>query len=126
MKIPASFSYLNPWRFGDKLFDLKNDPAQKRALNDVDKTLYYMQAMVSLMKEHDAPDELYQRFELEPISRSRELAFAVRRNEQYRFGILHCVVPIRGLRRLYHLFPRPAGNKGKTVRYRSVIFEGKS
>ncbi|AIJ07453.1 MULTISPECIES: sulfatase [Edwardsiella] len=126
MKIPASFSYLNPWRFGDKLFDLKNDPAQKRALNDVDKTLYYMQAMVSLMKEHDAPDELYQRFELEPISRSRELAFAVRRNEQYRFqdSSLRCTDP--GVKEALSFISAASREQGKKLSdIEALFFEGK-
>lgn len=37
MRIPATFGYLNPWRFGDKLFDLHADPGQVVSLADSEK-----------------------------------------------------------------------------------------
>ena len=39
MQIPATFGYLNPWRFGDKLFDLNADPQQMRPLHDSERAL---------------------------------------------------------------------------------------
>lgn len=78
LQIPATFGYLNPWRFGDKLFDLRADPGQTVSLADSDTTLHYAQAMRTMMQAHDAPVELYARFELEVISEAREMAFAGR------------------------------------------------
>ena len=40
LQIPATFGYLNPWRFGDKLFDLRADPGQTVSLADSDTTLH--------------------------------------------------------------------------------------
>ncbi|EOH8196187.1 sulfatase [Enterobacter hormaechei] len=78
MRIPATFGYLNPWRFGDKLFDLHADPGQMVSLADSEKTLHYAQAMRAMMQAHDAPSELFARFELDTISAMREAAFAGR------------------------------------------------
>lgn len=78
MRFPATFGYLNPWRFGDKLFDLHVDPGQMLSLADSEKTLHYAQAMRAMMQAHDAPSELYARFELDTISATREAAFAGR------------------------------------------------
>ena len=81
MQIPATFSYLNPWRFGDKLFDLRYDPQQKHALHDSERAFHLAQAMKQLMQEHDAPPELYARFELDGLSRAREQIFMSRREK---------------------------------------------
>ena len=82
MQIPASFSYLNPWRFGDKFFDLKTDPRQMNSLHDEELTLQFAGAMVKEMQRHDAPSELYSRFELDPLTPERERAFNERRAQQ--------------------------------------------
>lgn len=82
MKIPATFGYLNPWRFGDKLFDLRQDPEQMHPLEDASLSLKYAKEMIPLLKEHDAPPELYKRFELDPLTSEREQAFMVRREEE--------------------------------------------
>ncbi|EBY0812526.1 sulfatase [Salmonella enterica subsp. enterica serovar Lattenkamp] len=82
MQIPATFGYLNPWRFGDKLFDLKNDPKQGCPLNDEALSHRYASAIISLMQQHDAPPELYTRFELDPLSPERDAAFACRQAQK--------------------------------------------
>ncbi|HCL5271128.1 TPA: sulfatase [Salmonella enterica] len=82
MQIPATFGYLNPWRFGDKLFDLKNDPEQRRPLNDDALSHRYASAIIPLMQQHDAPPELYTRFELDPLSSERDAAFACRQKQK--------------------------------------------
>jgi len=78
MQIPATFGYLNPWRFGDKFFDLKNDPRQMHSLHDEKRTLQFASAIAEEMRRHDAPPELYTRFELDPLMPERERAFAER------------------------------------------------
>lgn len=78
MQIPASFSYLNPWRFGDKLFDVKRDPGQHTPLNDAGKALAMARAMQPLLQVHDAPPELYTRFGLDDLSAAQEAQFAQR------------------------------------------------
>lgn len=78
MQIPATFGYLNPWRFGDKFFDLKNDPRQMHSLHDEKRTLQFASAIAEEMRRHDAPSELYTRFELDPLMPERERAFAER------------------------------------------------
>ncbi|EFV0437491.1 sulfatase [Salmonella enterica] len=82
MQIPATFGYLNPWRFGDKLFDLKNDPEQCHSLNDEALSHRYASAMIPLMQQHDAPPELYTRFELDPLSPERDADFACRQKQK--------------------------------------------
>lgn len=82
MQIPATFGYLNPWRFGDKLFDIKNDPKQLQSLDDAALAHRYAAAMLPLMRQHDAPQELYARFELDPLTPERDAQFARRQYEQ--------------------------------------------
>ncbi|ECO8609955.1 sulfatase [Salmonella enterica] len=82
MQIPTTFGYLNPWRFGDKLFDLKNDPEQCHPLNDEALSHRYASAMIPLMQQHDAPPELYTRFELDPLSPERDADFACRQKQK--------------------------------------------
>ncbi|QCR38135.1 sulfatase [Nissabacter sp. SGAir0207] len=79
LQIPATFRYLDPWRFGDKLYDLRSDPEQRQPLDDPARALAYAQAMIPLMKAHDAPPELYVRFGLSPLTAALEQAFAARR-----------------------------------------------
>lgn len=82
MQIAATFGYLNPWRFGDKLFNLKNDPKQDHPLNDEALSHRYASAIIPLMQQHDAPPELYTRFELDPLSPERDAAFACRQKQK--------------------------------------------
>lgn len=82
MQIPATFGYLNPWRFGDKLFDVKNDPGQFHPLNDGTLSQRYAAALIPMMQQHDAPPELYTRFELDPLTPERDAQFIQRQHEQ--------------------------------------------
>ena len=82
MQIPATFGYLNPWRFGDKLFDIKNDPKQLQSLDDTALAHCYAAAMLPLMRQHDTPQELYARFELDPLIPERDAQFTRRQHEQ--------------------------------------------
>ena len=52
-------------KYGDLLFDLENDPGQERPINNVAVKDRMIQAMRRLLKENEAPDELYDRIELE-------------------------------------------------------------
>lgn len=74
MKIPASgetspgnscYEYEAHMKYGDLLFDLENDPGQERPINNVAVKDRMIQAMRRLLKENEAPDELYDRIELE-------------------------------------------------------------
>ncbi|MCQ4970050.1 sulfatase [Atlantibacter hermannii] len=78
MKIPASFGYLNPWRFGDKLFNLQSDPQQQHNINNVSYALHYGRAMIPVLQQHDAPEELYTRFGLDQPTLEQEQAFQAR------------------------------------------------
>lgn len=80
MQIPASFGYLNPWRFGDKLFDVKHDPGQHQALENTALSSHYAQAMIPMMQQHDAPPELYTRFALDSLNADDDRLFAQRIN----------------------------------------------
>lgn len=75
MKIPASFGYLNPWRFGDKLFNLQSDPHQQHNINNVSYALHFARAMIPVLQQHDAPEELYTRFQLDAPTVEQEQAF---------------------------------------------------
>lgn len=81
MQIPATFGYLNPWRFGDKLFDIKHDPRQQYPVADSALSQRYASALIPMMRQHDAPPELYTRFDLESLSPERDQQFVVRQQE---------------------------------------------
>lgn len=61
MKIEASHTFLNPFQYGSKLFDVQEDPEQKRELEDDDVELAMIKKMATLMRENDAPLEQYER-----------------------------------------------------------------
>lgn len=82
MQIPATFGYLNPWRFGDKLFNVQHDPAQLQPLDQPATAQRYAQALIPLMQQHDAPPELYTRFALDPLTPERDAQFAQQQHEQ--------------------------------------------
>lgn len=81
MQILASFRYLDPWRFGDKLFNVKSDPGQQQPLEDVNTSLHYAAALIALMQQHDAPPELYPRFDLDELDEEHERQFTQRLKE---------------------------------------------
>lgn len=81
MQIPATFGYLNPWRFGDKLFDIKNDLRQLHPVTDSALSQHYASAIIPVMRQHDAPPELYTRFDLGSLSPERDQQFVARQQE---------------------------------------------
>lgn len=73
MKIPASGStspnnscylYEEHMKYGDLLFDLETDPDQKHPIEDEEVKARLIGAMKDLMKENEAPPELYERIGL--------------------------------------------------------------
>lgn len=60
MKIPGR-TYLNPYYYGDLLFDLERDPAQEQPLEDAETEARMIALMARLMEAHDAPPEQYAR-----------------------------------------------------------------
>lgn len=73
MKIPASgetspnnscYWFEQHMKYGDLLFDLETDPGQQNPLKDPDTEARMKAAMKELMKENEAPSELYERIEL--------------------------------------------------------------
>lgn len=67
MKIEASrgAQQFSSWhRYGDKLFDLENDPKEEQPLEDKETTLRLINGMLELMRENEAPAEQYIRLGL--------------------------------------------------------------
>ena len=73
MKIPASgetspnnscYWFEQHMKYGDLLFDLETDPGQQNPLKDPETEERMKAAMKELMKENEAPSELYERIEL--------------------------------------------------------------
>lgn len=73
MKIPASgatspnnscYQYEEHMKYGDLLFDLKNDPDQNTSIMDTVVEDKMIQAMKGLLEENEAPQELYDRIGL--------------------------------------------------------------
>lgn len=62
LKIPAL--HLSPKAGTDALYDLEKDPEQQAPIHDAAIEKRMLDAMVQLMRQNDAPQELYQRFRL--------------------------------------------------------------
>ena len=60
-KGPAPF-----YKFGTLLFDLENDPAQERPLDDLRIERRMIAHLKRLMRHNDAPPEQFERLGLEP------------------------------------------------------------
>ena len=60
MKIPGR-TYVNPYQFGDMLFDLSADPGQDRVLDDPEAEARMIRLMAKLMRENGAPPEQFER-----------------------------------------------------------------
>ena len=58
-------------RFGNKLFDLENDPNQKEPLFNIDVEFEMIKLMKEMMKENDCPKELYAYYGLDKINSQR-------------------------------------------------------
>lgn len=52
------------YRFGNKLYDLQNDPEQRDSLESPELECRFLNAMTELMRQNDAPPEQYQRLGL--------------------------------------------------------------
>jgi arylsulfatase A-like enzyme len=55
-------------KFGDLLYDLESDPLQKKPINSPEITARMKQKMIRLMREHDAPEEQFERLGLSSTS----------------------------------------------------------
>ena len=70
MRMPATTSWMNPWRHGTLLFDLEADPAQDHPLADDEQELRMLRLLARLMHENDAPASQFERlgipFDAEP------------------------------------------------------------
>lgn len=74
MKIPASgatspnntcYQFEDHMKYGDLLFDLQMDPDEKTPLQDGELEDTMKKAMIQLLKENEAPEELYERIDLQ-------------------------------------------------------------
>jgi Arylsulfatase A and related enzymes len=61
MRIPAMNSYTNPFQFGNKLFDIKNDPEQRQTIDDLETELRFIHSIGMYFKQVEAPLEQYER-----------------------------------------------------------------
>ncbi|MFV0465241.1 MAG: sulfatase [Lachnospiraceae bacterium] len=66
MKIKGSDGFIKPYQYGDKMFDLQQDPLQKEEIFDTKTAQKLLAGMVQLMKDNDAPLEQYRRMGLQP------------------------------------------------------------
>lgn len=73
LKIPAQLRHGGScYRFGTKLYDMINDPGQECTVDDPDKEIEMINAMIALMKINDTPIEQFERMGLptnEPMTR---------------------------------------------------------
>lgn len=53
--------FSNMYRYGNRLYNVKEDPGQTKKLNNPEKELELIGKMIKLMKETDAPEEQYTR-----------------------------------------------------------------
>ncbi len=63
LKIPTG-SFMNPYRYGHKLFNIDEDYEQIKPLDDLKLELHFLNKLKDAMKENDAPLEQYQRLGL--------------------------------------------------------------
>jgi arylsulfatase A-like enzyme len=61
MCVPATATWLNPWRHGTLLFDLATDPGQETAIVDDMAELRMLRLLARLMHENDAPRSQFAR-----------------------------------------------------------------
>lgn len=54
----------NMYRFGNRLYDLQNDPGQKAPIDDIQTELRLIRRMIEMMRGNDAPKEQYERLGL--------------------------------------------------------------
>lgn len=68
LKIPTSINYTNAYRFGNKLYDLANDPSQLSPIDDTQLELKYSFVIKQIMDEEEAPEEVYPYYGLADLS----------------------------------------------------------
>lgn len=68
LKIPTSINYTNAYRFGNKLYDLANDPSQLSPIDDTQLELKYSAVIKQIMDEEEAPKEVYPYYGLDELS----------------------------------------------------------
>ena len=68
LKIPARTIAARAFEYSSQMFDLKRDAEQNTPLDDGEQEARLKKAIVALMRENEAPEELYQRLGLRGIS----------------------------------------------------------
>lgn len=63
MKIQTR-TYLNPYLYGNLLFDLEKDPSQESTIENPEAEVRMIRHLARLMRENDAPEEQYERLGL--------------------------------------------------------------
>lgn len=63
LKVPSSPETAFSKKFPSKLFDLKIDPDETTPIDDPETESRMKKALYTLLKENDAPDEIYRRFD---------------------------------------------------------------
>ena len=66
----------NMFRFGNRLYDLKNDPKEREPLDNPALELKMINEMIEKMRETDAPKEQYERLGLHPGMTSEDILVA--------------------------------------------------
>lgn len=64
MKIKAGTGLTDAANYGTRLYDLAMDPKQDNILEDVEKEVELLNAMITLLNDNDCPTERYERFGL--------------------------------------------------------------
>mgnify|MGYP001160570575 CR=1 FL=1 len=63
MKVSTS-TYISSFRFGNKLFNIEEDPKQLNNIDDLDKEIQMLELIRRLMIESEAPEEQYERINI--------------------------------------------------------------
>lgn len=72
LKIPVQSAMASNYnRFSNRLYSLKKDRKQLEIIEDIDKEYEMVTKMIALMKENDAPEELYSFYGLENITKEK-------------------------------------------------------
>ncbi|MFV0575887.1 MAG: sulfatase [Vibrio sp.] len=68
LKIPTSINYTNAYRFGNKLYNIVNDPNQNSPINNVELELKYSRKIKELMESEESPEEVFPYYGLDSLS----------------------------------------------------------
>ncbi|WP_208588566.1 sulfatase [Gracilibacillus suaedae] len=61
LKIEAGSGFVNPFQYGSMLYNIEKDPKQENEIEDVEIEQKLIKQMVKIMKQHEAPDEQFER-----------------------------------------------------------------